>query len=147
MERLIGSFLLYELYLFITALASPAHFSVFSLHYFTPFHCHSSQLTFRSLSKYSYYFAFVLPTPLCQISATLFGGWCYSYCYTYQCRYYDNTILLPWIFHDSWSIFHHPSNNSPWGTHIYPTVKPPQSQHEVQMDLETAQRSDFPSPR
>ena len=53
----------------------------------------------------------------------------------------------PGFLYDSWSIFHHPSNNSPWGTHIYPTVKPPQSQHEVQMDLETAQRSDVPSPR
>ena len=30
----------------------------------------------------------------------------------------------PYFSHASWSIFHHPSDNSPWDTHIYPQSKP-----------------------
>ena len=48
--------------------------------------------------------------------------------------------------HDSWSIFHHLSDNSPWDTHLSPLAKPPLSQHEVQRDWEAAWRIYIPSP-
>ena len=40
----------------------------------------------------------------------------------------------PYLRHYSWSIFHHPSNNSPWDTHISSQEKSPQLQHEFHMD-------------
>ena len=55
-------------------------------------------------------------------------------------------FLSPYFSHDSWSTFHHPSNNSQWDTHIYTTEKPPPSQYEVQMDWEAAWISDVTSP-
>ena len=53
----------------------------------------------------------------------------------------------PYFCHDIWSIFHHPSENSPWDTHISTPAKPPPLPHEVQRYWEASWRSDIPSPR
>ena len=52
----------------------------------------------------------------------------------------------PYFSHDSWYIFYHSYDNSPWYSHISPPAKPPSSQYEVQRYWEAAWRSDLPSP-
>ena len=71
MGCLIVSFLFYELYMFITALATlyciynpPAHFCVFNLHDSPHFHCQHAQLTLHILGKDYYHFTLVLTTTL-----------------------------------------------------------------------------------
>ena len=120
------------------------HTLVFHLNYFPPFHCQHAQLTFHVLCKYLYNLIFFLPNPLAPNECQYLGGGGY---FPVTLTYADTIPLQfssPCFSHNIWSILHHPSNNIPNDTHLYPPSKPPQSQHEVKRDLEAAWRSDYP---
>ena len=124
------------------------HFGVFTLHYLPPFQCQHDQLTFHILGKYSYYFTYFLQTTLRQMSSTFWGG---GRGVIHPVTLTNADDMAPqfsssYFWHDSWSIFHFPSYNSPWDTHLPPPENPPPLYHEVQRDWEASWWRDVPSP-
>ena len=124
-ECLIIYFLFYELYFFITALATlyciytpPAHFGIFPLYYFPYFHCSSSQLTFCDLGKDSYHFAFSPHPPCAKVVLRILGGDVIHPVTLTNADFMAPTFSSPYFCRDSWFIFHHPYDNIPWDTHI-----------------------------